>query len=116
MPAGKRVTGSQEWEGFWVLCEPRQLLGLDRRATALIGIVGYVLWQATSFLVGLLITVILYATLRKLSDYDPHILTVLSAAASLPSAWYDPGLAPGPLGVGPVIISDPPPREDPDDA
>ena len=95
--------GEQEWEGFLQLAEPLQLMGVDRRAFFLSAIFSYVLYMSMGFMVSAVIFVLILGVFRALSRMDPHIITVLGAAASQPHGWYDYDSAPSPQGMGAVI-------------
>ena len=103
---GRFPRGEREWEGFVELAQPLQFGGMDRRAFFLVLTISYAVYTAISFLVALLFFIIFFGSMRYLTRVDPHIITVLGAAAAHPHSWYDYDAAPSHKGYGPVV--DPP--------
>ena len=92
-------SGAQRWEGYQPLCRPLELLGVDRRLFGLLIILFFVVWQGmASFLLGAVLSGVVFGIFRWLTKKDPQFFSVLQSGSRFPAAWYDPGIAPSAFG------------------
>ena len=96
--------GEEPWYGYALLASPSMIIGVDRRAFFLVCTFSYIVYTATGLLMGVLLFGVSIFGARYLCRRDPHIMTILPAAAMHQRTWYDYADAPSPLAYGPIIV------------